>query len=94
MRVGCGCDPLHIEDMEDHYINDEQGQAMFDLNLLCFGIAGDGECFSFCLETGKVYLMFHQWCIEEQPFESWSSQQWPDIPAFLEWLKQEEIANS
>ncbi len=91
LTIGTGCDPLRIEDMEWHHQNDEQGQDMFKLNLMYIGIAGDGETFVVSMDTGRVYLMQHQWTLDEYEFEDCISQQWDDIPSFLDTLIAENL---
>ena len=91
LTIGSGCDPLRIEDMEWHHQNDEQGQDMFTLNLMYIGIAGDGETFVVSMDTGRVYLMQHQWTLDEYEFEDCISQQWDDIPSFLDTLIAENL---
>ena len=91
IRIGVGCDPLRLEDIEWHHQNDEQGRNMFDHRLMYIGIAGDGETFVVAMESGKVYLMNHQWTTDEMQFEECVSKQWEDVPAFLDALGAEQI---
>ena len=91
IRIGVGCDPLRIEDIQWHHQNDEQGRNMFELRLMYIGIAGDGETFVVSMDTGKVFLMNHQWTTDESEFDDCVSRQWADIPSFLDAVIAEEI---